>query len=198
MDYIAQCQICREKINNNCKKEQSYDGTRCPKFRDFNRFGHMSSVLKFIFAIYIGIWAALSVLSFYEYLTLTLQMSSTAKSGVILIVQAFIMLYMVYAVVAFMKPLPDGAFILKMLIIMSLVIGSLVIIAGFVLGQIFSISLLGAFAVLLAIVCLLFLKRDDELDYLFPKEKRKVFVWDYIFIALQILSIVVSGLSLLG
>lgn len=108
------------------------------------------------------------------------------------------MLYMIYAVVAFMKPLPDGAFILKMLIIMSLVIGSLVIIAGFGLGQIFSISLLGAFAVLLAIVCLLFLKRDDELDYLFPKEKRKVFVWDYIFVALQIISIVVSGLSLLG
>ncbi|MBR4836938.1 MAG: hypothetical protein IK004_00685 [Bacteroidales bacterium] len=197
MDYIAQCQICREKINNNCKKEQSYDGTRCPKFRDFNRFGHMSSVLKFIFAIYIGISAALSVLSFYAYLTITPYIP-TVISTVTLIVQGFIVLYMIYAVVAFMKPLPDGAFILKMLIIMSLVIGFLVIIAGFVLGQIFSVSLLGIFAVLLAIVCLLFLKRDDELDYLFPKEKRKVFVWDYIFIALQILSIVVSGLSLLG
>ena len=191
MAYIAQCQICQEKINKNCQKDQSYDGTTCPKFRDFNRFGHMSSVMKFIFAIYIGIAAALSVLSFIYYY-------SSNMPKVTLIVQGFIMLYMIYAVIAFLKPLPDAAFILKTLIIMSLIMGSLVIIVGFALGQILSISLTGAFAVLFSIFCYMFLNRDDEFDYLFPKEKRKIYVWDYIFVALQIISIIIVGLALLG
>lgn len=151
----------------------------------------MSSVMKFIFAIYIGIAAALSVLSFIYYY-------SSNMPKVTLIVQGFIMLYMIYAVIAFLKPLPDAAFILKTLIIMSLIMGSLVIIVGFVLGQILSISLTGAFAVLFSVFCYMFLNRDDEFDYLFPKEKRKIYVWDYIFVALQIISIIIVGLALLG
>lgn len=192
MAYIAQCQICQEKLNKNCKKEQSYDGTTCPKFRDFNRFGHMSGMMKFIFAIYIGIAAALSIFSFIHSYTMDMPL-------VTMIIQGFIMLYLVYAVVAFMKPLPDGAFILKILILQTMVIGIFGIIIGIVLGDILSdISLIGAFILILSVVCYLFLKRDDELDYLFPKEKRKIFVWDYIYIALQIISMLIIGIALLG
>ena len=151
----------------------------------------MSGVLKFIFAVYIGINAALAVLSFWFYYSLNMPIW-------LLIVQGFITLYLIYAVFAFMKPLPDGAFILKMLVFLSLVMGGLITIAGLLYGKFLSISLPGMFWLILSAICYWFLIKDDEFDYLFPEETRKVYVWDYVFVASQVSSLILLGITLFG
>lgn len=64
MSYITQCQLCSEHVNRTCPNEKEFKDITCPNFKDYNRFGHMSPIMKLIFWLYIGI-VALSQIGIY-------------------------------------------------------------------------------------------------------------------------------------
>lgn len=191
MSYITQCQLCSEHVNRTCPNEKEFKDITCPNFKDYNRFGHMSPIMKLIFWLYIGI-VALSQIGSFIYMSLT-----PDSPTLVIICNMLWMVYMIYAVVAFMKPLPDGAFITQLMMIYSLFVGIVIIILGLVFKNMFLCTIGGIWSII-TVLLYVFIRKDNEFDYLFPKNNRKVFFWDWILVGVLGIGSIVLLLMLIG
>ena len=110
------------------------------------------------------------------------------------------LVFMIYADITFIKPLPSGAFITKVLV-GSALISNIILFVGLIIKGIYTSAWGAAFILILSFLLFFFLIKDDELNFLFPKEKRKVGVLDILFAIIQLLwigaAILVVSLSLL-
>jgi len=111
-----------------------------------------------------------------------------------IILSVIYLAFMVYAVIAFVKPLPCGAFIVKVMTITALINGLISIISSIILGN-YMMAIFAMLALALAVILFLFLMKDDELDFIFPKDKRKLYFGDYLFPVAQILPIISIALA---
>lgn len=136
--------------------------------------------MKLIFYLYFGLTTA-SVLFgfFFSFMTPGVPIASK-------IIVFLYLAFMIYADITFIKPLPSGAFITKVLV-GSALISNIILFVGLIIKGIYTSAWGAAFILILSFLLFFFLIKDDELNFLFPKEKRKVRVLDILFAIIQLL-----------
>lgn len=182
MSYLSECSTCSLKETTKCPHKPVYDATHCPEFKEAGRLSHLSGPMKLIFYLYYALTTASILFSI---------VLSFMTPGVPLVSKIFYFLYlpfMIYAIITFIKPLPSGAFITKVLV-GSALISNVILLVGLIIKGIYRPALGAAFILILTLLLFYFLIKDDELNFIFPKEKRKVGILDYLFAFTQLLSI---------
>lgn len=180
MSYLSECSTCSLNETTKCPNKRVYDATHCPEFEETGRLSHLSGPMKLVFYLYFALTTA-SVLFGIAFSFMTPGVSLLSK-----IIGILYLAFMIYADITFIKPLPSGAFITKVLV-GSALISNVTLLIGLIIKGIYISALGAAFILILSFLLFYFLVKDDELNFIFPKEKRKVGVLDYIFAFIQLL-----------
>ena len=185
--------IAQEHTNNSARSAMQ-EIQDLPYINTSGRFHHMSGPMKFIFSCYL----LAQVLSVAWFVGSTILVTGRWLSWPLLPVVIYLA-FLVYFLIAFLKPLPDGLYATKIMVCFS-AINILINMAYLVVYSADPVKypVLGILVMFLfvTVLCLRFLSKDDEVDYLFPKETRKMYVWDYVFVVLQGIAAVLTAILL--
>lgn len=190
MSYISECSICSKRETKRCPVRPVYDATNCSAFHDTAKLRHLSGPMRLVFWLYFAL-VTISVIFGVVFTIIT--PVPMAEKTLSIVVGFVYLLSMIYAIIAFIKPLSGGAFITIVLTI-TFLISSVILLIGLIIKGNYMLAGFAALWLTLDILLFCFLIKDDELEYLFPKDIRKVHFLDYLFAVIQLLWIAATVL----